>query len=52
MRLSAPLSGRSFLRGAFRKGIFVRQRPLPTALENIETIAKFEQQCLEERSLL
>ncbi len=30
----------------------MRQRPLPTALENIETIAKFEQQCLEERSLL
>jgi uncharacterized membrane protein len=30
----------------------VRQRPLPTALENIETIAKFEQECLEERTLL
>lgn len=30
----------------------MRSRPLPTALENIETIAKFEEECLNERSTL
>jgi uncharacterized membrane protein len=30
----------------------VRPRPLPTALENIETIARFEEECLNERSTL
>ena len=30
----------------------MRQRPLPTELEKIETIAKFEQECLEERTVL
>ena len=32
------------------KGTLMRPRPLPTAIENIETIAKFEEECLNERS--